>query len=145
MKKVMWDLIDINILKSWAGELNIEKDIEGFYKHEIIMAKIDKDRTVPSEHEFYATYILNQLFCYISNDNLGISRVQDDPDAQTMWPNQLKNFSPDLAEFWDRAKEYWGELVEIGGGKIAEQSMERSIVSLNGYFKLKFGTESDLK
>ena len=139
----MWNLIDINILKGWAEELNIDKNIESFYKHEIIMAKIGKDRTIPPENEFYATYILNQLFCYISDDNLGISRVQNDPNLETMWPNQLKHFSPDLLEFWERAKEYWGEMSEVGKGKIAEQSMERSIASLNGYLKSKYDPDPD--
>ena len=143
MDRVMWSLINIDILKSWAGELNIDKDIESFYKHEIIMAKIDKDRALPLEHEFYATYILNQLFCYISDDNLGISRIQDDPDVETMWPNQLKHFSQDLLEFWDRAKEYWGEMTVVGKGKIAQQSMERSIGSLNGYLKSKYNPDFD--
>jgi len=143
MERVMWNLIGIDILKSWAGELNIDKDIESFYKHEIIMAKIGKDRTLPMEHEFYATYILNQLFCYISNDNLGISRVQGDPNIETMWPNQLKHFSPDLLEFWNKAKVYWEEMIEVGEGKIAEQSMERSIATLNGYLKSKYVSDSD--
>ncbi|MFC1813673.1 hypothetical protein ACFL03_13395, partial [Thermodesulfobacteriota bacterium] len=73
----------------------------------------------------------------------GISRVQGDPDIETMWPNQLKHFSPDLGEFWDRAKEYWEETVAVGVGQIAEQSIERSIVSLNGYLKSKYDSDSD--
>ena len=143
MGKVMWDLIGIDILKSWAGELSIEKDVESFYKHEIIMAKIDKNRALPQEHEFYATYILNRLFCYISNDNLGISRVQGNPDIETMWQDQLKHFSPDLLEFWNKAKEYWEEMIEVGEGKIAEQAMGRSIATLNGYLTSKYVSDSD--
>ena len=110
MKDVKWDLIDISILKRWAGLLGIEKEFEINVRHEI-----DKY----SEQELYALGIINHLFHSLQAGH---------------------NLEPDLAEFWIFAKVYWHNRLHYEERQIpsTQSAYEKSVDALNRLIQLKY-------
>lgn len=136
MKRVRWELIDMEILKSWAITMKFEtKELDALCYHEQEIAK----------KEYYATTILERLDEGYYNS--GIKEIPEGTDYKMQdkidFP-ELSELHKDLFDFWIAAQSYWRSNRDLSMlNKPEKKELERLITELNNYIKSEFDIDSD--